>query len=89
MAAYRRYGRISEQTLLPSQVNEASALQMAYASRAVALAWRQIAQASSLPWWSLAAVESAAQAFDAQARDWESRHQQIVSGQGVRDDRRC
>lgn len=81
-AAYRRYGRISEQSLLPSEVDVAVVWQMALASRAVAAAWRQIARADPLPWWSLTAVESAAEAFEAQARDWEARHQQIVAVSG-------
>jgi hypothetical protein len=50
---------------------------MASASWSVAAAWRQIATATvtvtTLPWWTLAALESAAAAFESQARDWESR----------------
>jgi hypothetical protein len=45
---------------------------MAAASWAVAAAWRQIAAATRLPWWVLAAIESAAGAFEAQAREYET-----------------
>ncbi len=46
---------------------------MASASWAVAAAWRQIATTTTLPWWTLAALESAAAAFESQALDWETR----------------
>ena len=46
---------------------------MASASWAVAAAWRQIATATTLPWWTVAAIESAAAAFEAQAREYEAR----------------
>ena len=46
---------------------------MASASWSVAAAWRQIATATTLPWWILAALESAAAAFESQACDWEAR----------------
>jgi hypothetical protein len=55
---------------------------MATASRSVAGAWRGIALSGELPWWCLAAVESAAQAFDAQAREWEVRGFDECSGSG-------
>jgi len=42
-------------------------------TRAVAAAWRQIASGTALPWWALAAIESAAGAFESQARDYETR----------------
>ena len=51
----------------------AAAREMASASWSVAAAWRQIATATTLPWWILAALESAAAAFESQARDWETR----------------
>jgi hypothetical protein len=51
----------------------AAAREMASASWAVAAAWRQIATATTLPWWTLAAIESAATAFDAQAHEYETR----------------
>lgn len=58
--AYRRYGSAVGANVAP-------------ASRAVALAWRDIACTSRLPWWVLAAVESAAEAFEDQAEHWEAR----------------
>jgi hypothetical protein len=51
----------------------AASREMAAASWAVAAAWRQIASATTLPWWALAAIESAAGAFESQARDYETR----------------
>lgn len=39
---------------------------VASASRAVAAAWRNLAAGTELPWWQLAAVHSAAEAFDFQ-----------------------
>jgi hypothetical protein len=71
--AYRQYGQASERSLTPRDREPGAVWQMASASWAVAAAWRQIAAAGQLPWWSLAAVESAAQAFEAQAREWEAR----------------
>lgn len=61
--AYRRYGSAAGANVAP-------------ASRAVALAWRDIACTSRLPWWVLAAVESAAEAFEDQAEQWEARARQ-------------
>jgi hypothetical protein len=81
--AYRQYGRASEAAATRLSSNDRAAnSQMARASRAVADAWRSIAAVVDLPWWSLAAVESAAEAFEAQARDWETRDERsrLVSG---------
>jgi lysozyme family protein len=61
-AAYRHYGHIWE---------PAAARKMAAASWAVASAWRQIEAATTLPWWAVAAIESAAAAFEEQARKYE------------------
>jgi hypothetical protein len=49
----------------------AAAWEMAAASWAVAAAWRQIATATTLPWWAVVAIESAAAAFEEQARKYE------------------
>lgn len=68
--AYRHYGRIWELTARSPKGDPAAAREMASASRAVAAAWRQIAAATTLPWWTLAAIESAAGAFESQARDY-------------------
>jgi len=70
--AYRRYGRAWEWTAR-SQSDPAAAREMASASWMVAAEWRQIATATALPWWTVAALESAAAAFEAQARDYEAR----------------
>ncbi|HKS46869.1 MAG TPA: hypothetical protein VJT49_17515 [Amycolatopsis sp.] len=68
--AYRRYGSAAGANVAP-------------ASRAVALAWRDIASTSRLPWWVLAAVESAAEAFEDQAEQWEARARAGKPWQGV------
>ncbi|MGH4010587.1 MAG: hypothetical protein ACRDTH_20915 [Pseudonocardiaceae bacterium] len=72
-AAYRQYGRAWETTVRSRKGDPAAAREMASASWAVAAAWRQIAAATTLPWWTLAAIESAAAAFEAQARECEAR----------------
>ena len=69
--AYRQYGRAWEATARTGKGDPTAAREMATASWAVAAAWRQIAAATTLPWWALAAIESAAGAFEAQARDYE------------------
>jgi hypothetical protein len=70
---YRHYGRAWEWTARSPKGDPAAAREMASASWAVAAAWRQIAATTTLPWWTLAAIESAAGAFEAQARSWEAR----------------
>ena len=71
-AAYRQYGRAWETTARSGKGDPVAAQEMAAASWAVAAAWRQIAAATTLPWWTLAAIESAAGAFESQARDYET-----------------
>ena len=71
--AYRRYGRAWEWTARSPKGDPAAAREMAAASWAVASAWRHIASTTTLPWWTLAAIESAAGAFEEQARSWEAR----------------
>jgi hypothetical protein len=71
-AAYRQYGRAWETAARSGKGDPAAAREMATASWAVAAAWRQIAADTRLPWWTLAAVESAAGAFESQARDYET-----------------
>jgi hypothetical protein len=70
-AAYRHYGRAWEAAARCGKGDPAAAREMAAASGAVAAAWRQIAAATTLPWWALAAIESAAGAFESQAREYE------------------
>jgi hypothetical protein len=69
-AAYRHYGRIWELTARSPKGDPAAAREMAAASRAVAAAWRQIETTSTLPWWTVAAIESAATAFEEQAQKY-------------------
>jgi hypothetical protein len=71
-AAYRQYGRAWEASAQSGKGDPATAREMAVTSWAVAAAWRQIASAATLPWWTLAATESAAGAFEGQAREYES-----------------
>ena len=71
-AAYRQYGRAWENTARSGKGDPVAAREMAAASWAVAAAWRQIATATTLPWWTLAAIESAAGAFESQAREYET-----------------
>lgn len=71
--AYRRYGTASDQVARTREVDAATAQEMASASWAVAAAWRGIASDRELSWWMLAALESAAQAFEEQAQDWHTR----------------
>ena len=71
--AYRRYGYAWEATARSGKGDPTAAREMAAASWAVAAAWRQIATTTTLPWWVLAAIESAAGAFEAQAQEYETR----------------
>jgi hypothetical protein len=70
-AAYQHYGHIWELTARSPKGDPAAAREMAAASWAVASAWRQIEAATALPWWAVAAIESAAAAFEEQARKYE------------------
>jgi hypothetical protein len=72
-AAYRQYGRAWEASAQSGKGDPGTAREMAVTSWAVAAAWRQIASATTLPWWTLAAIESAAGAFEGQAREYELR----------------
>lgn len=81
-SAYQQYGHVSEMAARMPADDPAAAWHMATASWGVAAAWREIASAGRLPWWLLAAVESAAEAFESQARDWEARENSAESGEG-------
>jgi hypothetical protein len=87
-SAYDAYRVASELVDASVLGDNAAAEQMANASQAVAAAWRDIAVETILPWWSAAAVTTAAQAFDQQAQDWAARvkhgRQYAVSGDGRR-----
>jgi hypothetical protein len=76
--AYRYYGRMWELTARSPQGDPAAAREMAAASRAVAAAsravaaaWRAIEAVTPLPWWTIAALQSAAAAFDEQAQKYD------------------
>lgn len=70
-AAYWRYTVASKTAAGAHAGDERSVGEMVTASRAVADAWRAMELAvPDLPWWTLAAVSAAAQAFEFQARDW-------------------
>lgn len=75
--AYRRYGHAADAvTSTPPGDPEAARL-MAETSAGVAAAWQEIATHCTGTWWSLAAVQASAQAFEAQASDWSVRVSQI------------
>ncbi|MGH3673892.1 MAG: hypothetical protein ACRDSH_25205 [Pseudonocardiaceae bacterium] len=74
-ASYRRYGHAWQATARSGKNDPTAAREMASASWAVAAGWRQIAAATTLPWWALAAIESAAGAFEKQARVYETLEQ--------------
>lgn len=87
-AAYRRYGQASTWSTQFRDRDPAALWQVASASSDVAAAWREIAAVGRLPWWTLAAVESAAQAFETQAREWEATEEQAdteLAGEGHGD----
>lgn len=70
--AYRHYGQIWELTARSPKGDPAAAREMAAASRAVAAAWRQIESATILPWWTVAALESAAAAFEERTQKYDT-----------------
>jgi hypothetical protein len=80
--AYRQYGRASETVTRTRDTDPAAIWQMAVTSSAVAVAWRQVASRRQLPWWLLAAVDAAAQAFEAQSLEWEARHLRVSTSAG-------
>lgn len=75
--AYRKYGAASEFAARAGQGDHEAASVMAHASWVVAEAWRAIAaERQDLTWWMLAAIESAAEAFEDQARHWQRKEGQ-------------
>ncbi|WP_170220837.1 hypothetical protein [Amycolatopsis cihanbeyliensis] len=70
--AYRRY-MVASEAIAERSPDAATVREMALTSHAVASAWRGIAADWRLPWWAKAAAESAAEAFDCQARHWRGR----------------
>jgi hypothetical protein len=72
-AVYREYGTASQRLSGSEPGDRAVARQMARASADVAAVWREMAGEPGMPWWSIAALCAAAQAFEYQARDWSAR----------------
>jgi hypothetical protein len=72
-AAYSRYGHAARAAATSVAGDRNAALEMAAASREVAVAWCEIEAIGDAPWWTLAALSAAAQAFEFQARDWSVR----------------
>lgn len=70
---YSEYGLASEMVNTSEPGDRATARNMAQASGNVALVWRQMAAEPDMPWWLMAALSAAAQAFEFQARDWTAR----------------
>jgi hypothetical protein len=81
-AAYRAYGLASETVSSSVPGDGAVARDMARASRDVATVWREMAAEPDIPWWSIAALSAAAQAFEHQARDWTARAKYDPPAQG-------
>ncbi|ASR34374.1 hypothetical protein BAY61_04485 [Prauserella marina] len=79
--AYGQYTSASERA--SAKTDGITAQAMASASWAVARAWRSIASAKGLPWWSVAASETAAQAFEEQATHWERVSRNLGIGEGA------
>jgi hypothetical protein len=73
----RRYVVASRVVEVSGAGNRDTAWEMASASEHVALAWRAMESISGLPWWTLAAVRHAVEAFEFQARDWNTRAENV------------
>jgi hypothetical protein len=72
-AAYRQYGQASELAARSAAGDPQAAQAVASASLEVAAAWREMTGTTGLPWWALAALRAAADAFEQQARNWRAR----------------
>jgi hypothetical protein len=86
--AYREYGEVSDALSATVPGDAVMADQMAQASRAVAVVWREMAAEPGLSWCFVAALGAAAQAFEYQSRDWaararHSRESAVVGGARV------
>ncbi|OLR90391.1 hypothetical protein [Actinokineospora bangkokensis] len=64
--SYKQYVR----TVAVRATGAGEARVIAEASGAVAQTWRAISNVPGLPWWSVAAVQAAAEVFDEQAGHW-------------------
>jgi hypothetical protein len=72
-AVYREYGVASEMVNNSHPGDRAVARHMSRTSYDVAAAWRQLGAEPDMPWWAVAALGAAAQAFEYQGRDWAAR----------------
>lgn len=72
-AAYRRYMEASKISVVSFAGNPDVAREMMMASHGVATAWHEMESTPDLPWWTLAALSTAAQAFEQQAKEWSVR----------------
>ncbi|OLF18923.1 hypothetical protein [Actinophytocola xanthii] len=80
-ALYGAYGVASKSVATTEPGDRAVARRMARASADVAAAWREMAAQPGMAWWAVAALGTAAQAFEFQARDWAARakHEAVPS----------
>src|SRR5690349_10495485 len=85
-AAYRAYRDASDAVARSRGGSPDIAREMAAASRLVAHTWRGLVGDPDQPWWVVAAVGSAAQAFEEQAREWEHKAGGGEYAGGVRSD---
>ena len=77
-SAYRRYGETSKTVAVARSGDRGVAGEMAAASSDIAAMWREMESSVDLPWWILAALSTAAQAFEFQARDWKARANDVL-----------
>lgn len=68
--AYRRYGDAVQFAAVSPSMDRGAAHAMVLASHEVASVWRAMETTRGLPWWTVAALAAAAQAFEFQAVDW-------------------
>lgn len=71
--AYRQYGDATIYAGKSVAGDRAAAEVLASASWQVASLWREMTASAALPWWALAALRAAAEAFEQQARDWHAK----------------
>ena len=72
-SAYREYVSASDQVTDVATVTSAAAWGMTSTSSNVDRAWHAFSAARGLPWWAVAAAESAAEAFERLSREWEAK----------------
>jgi transposase len=82
--AYRQYGAAFDHATRQEAGDPQAAEAVASASWQIAGVWRDMATAVPLPWWLLAALRAAADAFETQAHGW---HVRAVHAQGTSSQR--